>query len=288
MSVRLACEKRFNVEGLNIAAKLWGDDARLPVIALHGWLDNAASFDCIAAQLTDFQVLAIDLPGHGLSDHKPASGNYAIWDDLRVITAVVDQMGWSEFSVIGHSRGANISTLLSATLPDRVSHLICIDGLLPPPEPDSNFPLQLGRYITDFADSKSPRGDKGHASFEAAVAARIRATPMTAKAAALIVERASVKTDDGRYYWRSDRRLKFASPVKLSLGQLQAALDAISSPALLISAKQGLGQWLPKWPFDITKRFVVKEIEGQHHCHMEAQSVQMVAWIKDFIGAKSS
>ena len=111
---------------------------------------------------------------------------------------------------------------------------------------------------------------------------------MTVEAAALIVERASVKADDGRYYWRSDRRLKFASPVKLSLGQLQAALEAISSPALLISAKQGLGQWLPKLPFDITKRFVVKEIEGQHHCHMEAQSVQMVAWIKDFIGAKSA
>ena len=287
MSVRLACEKRFNIEGLSIAAKLWGDDAGLPVIALHGWLDNAASFDSIAAQLTDFQVLAIDLPGHGLSDYKPASGNYAIWDDLRVITAVVDQMGWSEFSVIGHSRGANISTLLSAVLPDRVSHLICIDGLLPPPEPDSNFPLQLGSYITDFTGSESPLGDKGHASFDAAVAARIKATPMTSEAATLIVERASVKADDGRYYWRSDRRLKFASPVKLSLGQLQAALDAISSPALLISAKQGLGQWLSKLPIDITTRFIIKEIEGQHHCHMDAQSAQMVAWIKDFIAAKS-
>lgn len=288
MNKHLVSERRFRVEGLHIAAKLWGHDGGCPVIALHGWLDNSASFDIIAAQLPDLQILAIDLPGHGLSDHKAPSGNYAIWDDLRVITEVVNQMDWPVFSIVGHSRGANISTLLSAALPGRVRHLICLDGLLPPPEPDSNFPLQMGKYINDYSDARALSGDNGHPSFDAAVAARRRATPMTAAAAALIVERASFKAEDGRYYWRSDRRLKYASPVKLSLGQLQAVIDAITAPALVITASQGLGKWLSKLDFDITKRFEVKEIDGQHHCHMETQAEQIAMWIKDFIAANRS
>jgi len=282
-----ALEKRFHIEGLNVAAKLWGDKSGLPVIALHGWLDNAASFDALASQLPHLQILAIDLLGHGLSDHKPLSGNYAIWDDLRCIVAVADQMGWHQFSVLGHSRGANIATLLSAALPNRVRHLICVDGLVPPPEDPTHFPVQMGQYLKDFSASKGSRGDKGHASFDAAVAARCKATPMVVEAAALIVARGSFQADNGRYYWRSDKRLKLASPVKLSLQQLQATIDAVTAPAMMISAKQGLGQWLSTIPINIEKQFEVRELEGQHHCHMESQSTQMAAWIRDFLAVNT-
>ncbi|MBQ0759380.1 MAG: pimeloyl-ACP methyl ester carboxylesterase [Zhongshania sp.] len=278
-----ALEKRFHIEGLNIAAKLWGDKSGLPVIALHGWLDNAASFDVLASQLSHLQILAIDLLGHGLSDHKPPSGNYAIWDDLRCIVAVADQMGWQDFSVIGHSRGANIATLLTGALSTRIRHLVCIDGLVPEPESAADFPMQMGRYLKDFTAAKDSRGDRGHVSFDAAVAARCKATSMTPETAALIVERGAFVGDDGRYYWCSDKRLKLASPAKLTLEQLQATIDAITAPAMLISAKQGLGQWMPTLPVDITSRFKVREIDGQHHCHMESQSAQIAEWISDFL-----
>ncbi|MEX1665798.1 alpha/beta fold hydrolase [Zhongshania arctica] len=283
MSSRSAIEKSFNVEGLNIAAKLWGDDSGFPVIALHGWLDNAASFDVLAEQLPSLQILALDLPGHGLSDHKPPSGDYAIWDDLRCIVSVADQMGWQEFSLLGHSRGAIIAALLSAATPERIRHLICLDGLLPPPETATNFPAQMAKYLKDYTQTSRSRGDKGHADFDAAVTARCKATSMAPVAAALIVARGSVQADDGRYYWRSDKRLKLASPVKLSLEQLQAAIDAIAAPAMLILAKQGFGEWLATLPVNIGSRFSVREIDGHHHCHMEGQSSQIAAWIMEFL-----
>lgn len=283
MSPHLVTEKTFIVDGLCLAAKLWGDYSGLPVIALHGWLDNAASFDCIAEQLPNLQILAIDLPGHGLSDHKPASGNYAIWDDLRSIVGVADQMGWQEFALLGHSRGANIATLLSGALPQRVSHLVCLDGLIPQPEKSESFPVQMGRYLRDFTTTPLIGGEKGHATFDAAVAARCKATPMLSSAAALIVARGLTQAEDGRFYWRSDKRLKLASPVKLSLQQLQASIDAIIAPAMFVSAKQCLGQWLPTLDIKIDNRFEIREIEGQHHCHMEAQATQIAEWISEFL-----
>ncbi|WP_269619182.1 alpha/beta fold hydrolase [Zhongshania sp. BJYM1] len=280
-------ERRFVVDGLTIAAKLWGDDSGIPVIALHGWMDNAASFDALASHLPHLHILAIDLPGHGFSDHKPPSGNYAIWDDLRCIIAVAGQMDWQKFCLMGHSRGAIIAGLLGAAFPDRVSHLFCIDGLIPEPEAPGHFPAQLAKYISDFS-ADSSLGDKGHTSFDSAVAARCRATPMTEEAARAIVERGSYQAENGRYYWRSDKRLKYASPVKLILPQIQASLDAITAPAILVSASEGLGKWLRSFDIKIDHCFALREIEGHHHCHMETQSKQIAEWFEELLAGRET
>ena len=63
-------ETVFHLKGQKIAAKVWGNEAGIPTLALHGWLDNAASFEPIAPLLEQCHLVAVDLPGHGLSDHK--------------------------------------------------------------------------------------------------------------------------------------------------------------------------------------------------------------------------
>jgi pimeloyl-ACP methyl ester carboxylesterase len=284
--MRTVREVNYEIDGLSIAGRLWGQGGQA-IIAIHGWLDNAASFDAIAQQLPDTQILALDLPGHGLSDHKPPSGNYAIWDDLRFITGVAQQMGWSKFALMGHSRGAMISSLLAGAFPEAVTHLICIDGLIPFPEDPANFPLQLAKYLQEFAETGSRESvEKGHVDFASALAARRAATPMVADAAKLIVARGSYIGSDGKTYWRSDRRLKLASPVKLSVQQLQANMDNICQPALLIMADKGFERWYPNLPVKLSKQFIVKRIAGEHHCHMEQQSVQVSGWIRAFLAGE--
>ncbi|MEX1670780.1 alpha/beta fold hydrolase [Zhongshania guokunii] len=273
-------ERRFLVDGLNICGKQWRS-AGIPAIALHGWLDNAASFDALASALPELHLLALDMPGHGLSDHKPASGNYAIWDDLRFVLAVADQMGWPQFVLLGHSRGAIMASLLAGAAPARISHLICIDGLLPEPQDPTDFPAQLGKYLHDFAQPS--RGDTGYASFAEALAARHGATPMSDAAARLIVARGSYRDAAGRVFWRSDRRVKLASPVKLSLLQVQATMAAITAPSLLIVADQGFGRWQAKLPEGLMAKFEIHSIAGEHHCHMDAQALDMARWIREFI-----
>ena len=78
----IAGERIFNVNSYQLAAREWQPEAGIKVIACHGWLDNAASFDFLAPLLSACHVVALDMPGHGLSDHKSAQANYNIWDDL--------------------------------------------------------------------------------------------------------------------------------------------------------------------------------------------------------------
>ena len=44
-------ERQLDINGLNYALRCWGDADHPPILAVHGWLDNAASFDVIAPRL---------------------------------------------------------------------------------------------------------------------------------------------------------------------------------------------------------------------------------------------
>ncbi|TCZ81442.1 alpha/beta fold hydrolase, partial [Lysobacter sp. N42] len=64
----------------------------VPVLALHGWLDNAASFLPMAAHLPGLDLVALDLPGHGASAHLPASADYTLVAAARAALAAADAL----------------------------------------------------------------------------------------------------------------------------------------------------------------------------------------------------
>ena len=75
-------EQRFALPGLTLAAEIWGAPGERPVLASHGWLDNAGSFELLAPLLPDCEIVALDLAGHGLSDSRSADSSYNIWQDV--------------------------------------------------------------------------------------------------------------------------------------------------------------------------------------------------------------
>ena len=69
-------ELRVPVAWGELAGLRLENPGRPAVLALHGWLDNAASFVPMLPWLSGLDLLLLDLPGHGHSSHLPPGAEY--------------------------------------------------------------------------------------------------------------------------------------------------------------------------------------------------------------------
>ena len=253
---------------LSLAAREWGPSDGPPVMALHGWLDNAASFDRLAPLLSDYHLVVLDLVGHGRSQHRHPSVVHHFIDWAPEVVAVADALGWSSFGLIGHSMGAGISTLVGGPFPDRIQKLVLLEGAGPLAADASRAPAQFALALEDEnrAAAASPRD---FPDLVTAVEARLRDSDLDRESARLLVERGSEPVDGGIRFTH-DPRLRTRSRVRLTENQVLAFLSAIACPVLAVRALQG-------WPFpedivmarlEVIRHLETAEIEGGHHVHL--------------------
>lgn len=281
----------WTVDGLTIAGMAWGPADGHPVLALHGWLDNAGSFEVLAPMLDGCRVVALDLTGHGLSDHRSDDATYLIWDDIPQLLKIMDMLGWADCTVLGHSRGAMIGTILSAVMPKRVRCLITLDGLMPPPQDDANFVQQMHDSMR-YTARISAQAQRRFASVEDFIERRLR-YGVSREIAARLARRALEETGDG-FLLRGDQRLYSPSAVKLNDRQLEAILRALSVPVLTIWASEGL--FVHDWtaPILALANTVIGDltsvtVDGHHHFHMEPGPAAAIAGhVLDFIATRDN
>ncbi|MEO8010740.1 MAG: alpha/beta fold hydrolase, partial [Dokdonella sp.] len=219
-------ERRLPLRNITLAAKLWGDPGLPPLLAVHGWLDNAASFDRLAPLLIDHHVVAVDLAGHGRSDHHAPGNWYAYVDYLGDIAEVIAHFGWSRVDLLGHSLGATLASVFASVHPQQVGQLLLVEGLGPLSSPAERTLDSLRRALEARADLDGDRL-RVFASIEAAVEARCRSGAISAGAARGIVERGITALKhpvegegcDG-FRWSSDPRLTLPSAWRLSESQI--------------------------------------------------------------------
>ena len=77
-SEALVEDKSLTLNGLHFHYRDWGNSVASPLVLLHGGWGNARHWDTAARALADqFRVLALDLRGHGESEHAP-DGDYCL------------------------------------------------------------------------------------------------------------------------------------------------------------------------------------------------------------------
>jgi pimeloyl-ACP methyl ester carboxylesterase len=263
-------EQRIVLPHLALSAQVWGDEALPPLLALHGWLDNAGSFALLAPRLaTRFRVIALDLPGHGRSDHLAPGTSYHYLDYVRVVLAAADTLQLERYTLLGHSLGAGIAALTAAAMPERIERLLLIEGLGPLGDDGSHT-------LKRFRDALTPRGDNGKPlrvfrDIAQAVSARSMVSGLPAELARPIVERGLIETTSG-WRWRSDPQLTRPSPTRLAESQIHALLHGITSPTSLLLA-QPATSYLPSAPMQARAACVpdirISHLDGGHHLHLE-------------------
>ena len=98
-----------------------------PVMLLHGWPDDASTWDQVAPVIGEagFRVIVPTLRGFGDTSFRdaqaPRTGNSGI--HAMDMIALLDALGIEKLAVIGHDWGANIAEALAVGWPDRIERI---------------------------------------------------------------------------------------------------------------------------------------------------------------------
>ena len=243
----------------------------VPLLALHGWLDNAASFLPMAPMLAGYDLVALDMPGHGRSFHYPADAEYSLFSTILDLLAAADTLGWERFAVLGHSMGGAIASMLATAAPERIERLFLIEALGPLSASEDSTASRLRDSVTQrrALDGKRKRvfADPG-----SAVRARMQTNiaALDEASSQLLIER-GIRAVEGGFEWSSDVRLTLPTAVRMSETQVQDCLHAIACPVALLVAEPTPPYFTPVMRdarVACVPQIRSTSLPGSHHLHM--------------------
>jgi pimeloyl-ACP methyl ester carboxylesterase len=277
--------REFALPGVTLAAQVFGKAGGVPVLATHGWLDNASTFDLLAPRLDGCEVVSLDLAGHGLSGSRSPDAAYNIWEDAGDLLEVREQLGWARCNLLGHSRGAAIAMLFAGAFPEYVDKLVLIEGGVPLLGLPAEAPATLARSFRDRAALRSKSG-RVFADRATAIDERAQGFTKLTTAAAEILARRSLREVPGGFQWHADQRLKGSAEVRLTREHVHAFIGAITAPVLMVLAETS-----PFGGTDLYKEMIaafanieVVRLPGGHHLHLEGAEAEIAGRVRRFLG----
>lgn len=264
-----------------ISGKWWGDLSRQPILAVHGWQDNAGSFDPLLEALPlSTPVLAIDSPGHGLSSHYPTSMLYHSTNYVLMLRRVQRYFKWNQkMTIIAHSEGGAMAFLFAATFPESVHTLINLDVIKPIPR-NPNIFKNYGEKI-DTCVKKGRRSADDNVKYsmediEKLLTNGFRKSLTPAAVKVLIKRGTKFDEDSGKYLLTRDPRLKLPTLHQFNEDHILEFARNLSCHYLVIKFSQEnyVDSSLLNAPSfvktlnEVTKSFETVIVEGSHFTHL--------------------
>jgi len=292
------------IHGIKVAYQEWGRSNPRKVIALHGWLDNSNTFNYLGPYLAErgYHVVAIDNVGHGHSDHLGVGGSYTMSVILvSAVRQVMDALEWKQSHLVGHSMGANVGLMYTASHQDRIDKLVMLEGIGPLVKPADQTPKYVRTAIdTEFIIAKKSSKSKWYPTFREAIEARLTAVKaypgeqfICRGSVSAIVARAvrfednreedPVNESDGPVQFRHDPKLLYPSPVYHTIEQAKAYLEAVTCKTQIILGEKGFPtksypEFEERMKILADKGILSLEVlPGSHHLHLDEEHAPKTA-----------
>ena len=142
--------RRVDVAGCPIHYLHWGERERPGLVFVHGGAAHAEWWSFLAPQLThDYQVLALDLSGHGDSGRRDEYPRELWAEEVMAVIEDADLPGPPV--VVGHSLGGMVSIVTASRYGERLAGAMIVDTPVRKPDPES----QEGRHGRMFRNPKT-------------------------------------------------------------------------------------------------------------------------------------
>lgn len=281
----------------HVAGRWWGPRNIQPMIAIHGWQDNAGTWDNLIPLLpVNTSVLCIDLPGHGHSSHYPKGMIYYIfWDGIVLIRRIVKHFKWEKVQLMGHSLGGALSFMYAASFPDDVDKIICIDIASPAVREPSNMVKTAGWGMDKLLEYETLKEDKIPCyEYEEMIDIVCDAYKgsVSKRNCRVLMRRGMMPTpahmNKKGYFFKRDPRLKVAGLAMMSIETALEFAGKVKCKVLNLRALPGQG-----WErLDYYMKVVEKlrettdvqyvEVQGTHHVQLESPE-NIVELIEEFL-----
>lgn len=176
----------------------WGEPGRRGLVFVHGGGAHAHWWTHVAANFAnEFRVVAVDLSGHGDSDHR---GTYELEQWTKAVIAVADAGAIDgQPVVVGHSMGGFVTIATAALHADRVSAVVVCDSPVTQPDPE----------VESFRLKEAFGRPRSYESVDQALE-RFRTVPPQDNYLDYVIDhvarRSLLRVDDG-WQWKFDRRI---------------------------------------------------------------------------------
>ncbi len=228
----------FDAAGIRLQAVVRGDSARPAVLFLHGFADQARSWDFTLDLLADrYFAIALDFRGFGRSAWAP-DGVYHFPEYQLDVSALVRHLRLREIAIVGHSMGGNVATQWAALYPDAVRRLVLVEGFGPPARSPDELPRRTATWVEAVLG-----GERRHPRVMASldeVAARLQETSerLTDGRALHLAEHASRKVDGG-FTWTFDPAHRRPNPLPYMDDTFVPFWKGVRAPVLAVHGDAG-------------------------------------------------
>ena len=206
-------------------------------ICVHGWQDNGGLFGPLLKNLPqENHYVALDLVGHGLSDHLPAGLPYNFLNYVYGLQYVVNEMKLtdSKFSLIGHSMGGNVAGLYTSIYPELISKLILLDAAGMPfirQDFSKNVRTSVDQIIKLESKQKRPNSDYPKEELKKRLQSGLNIinSSLTDEAMETWFDRGATKLENGNYRINRDTKLNIShyNPPIMGISQMRLMHNVI-------------------------------------------------------------
>ena len=259
--------------GLRLSALVWGS-AEPELVLLHGGAQNAHTWDTVALALGR-PLLAVDLPGHGHSDHRPGH-DYRPASMAADAAVAVSALAPAAQAVVGMSLGGMTAICLAADHPHLVRRLGVVD-VTPGADHSKAEP------VIAFVD-----GPEHFDSFEEILGRTVEHNPgRSVSSLRRGVLHNAHETPDGRWTWNYDRMRDWKTwgSEAPSFEDLWAKVDRLTMPVALwqggvwsVVGDADLDEWMRRVPHS---EHVV--VEGAGHSIQGDRPLEMAGLIEGLL-----
>jgi pimeloyl-ACP methyl ester carboxylesterase len=265
----------------------WGNVEAPLLILVHGGRDHCRNWDWVALDLRDrFHVIAPDLRGHGDSDWA-IGGSYSMVDYVLDLAQLMEALPRSPVTLIGHSLGGGIVLQYAGVYPDRVSAVVSIEGLGPPPQMIRDTPAyeRMHHWIGEM-QALAQRKVREYGSIDEALSRMREANPhLTVEQARHLTVHGVRRNENGTYSWKFDNYTRATSPYLFNQKDARDIWSRIASPTLLIrGAESWAGDWVKDGRFSSFRNAQTVTLPDAGHWVHHDQLAEFLKIVRRFLG----